>query len=160
MLADGRSCVRSRSSHCSRPTVPPFNSTTPLLLLAPFQFCVARPVKHFSLVFSLFQIDLIACRSRVRSYSWRLRERGGERHQVMVVWGGNHRLLPLHFGADSSLEPLGRGFEAQGGLSRPRRAARKARRGMAASLMRERRRVSKLIHFKINVSSPIIFSCF
>ena len=65
----------------------------------------------------------------------------------MVVWGGNHRLLPLHSGADSSLEPLGRGFEeAAGRVVRPRRAARKARRGMAASLMRERRRVSKLIH--------------
>jgi len=59
----------------------------------------------------------------------------------MVVWGGNHRLLPLHSGADSSLEPLGRGFEeAAGRVVRPRRAARKARRGMAASLMRERRR--------------------
>ena len=62
----------------------------------------------------------------------------------MVVWGGTHRLLPLHSGADSSLEPLGRGFEeAAGRVVRPRRAARKARRGMAASLMRERRRVSK-----------------
>ena len=73
----------------------------------------------------------------------------------MVVWGGNHRLLPLHSGADSSLEPLGRGFEeAAGRVVRPRRAARKARRGMAASLMRERRRVSKLIHVKIMVFHP------
>merc|ERR1712192_16237 len=66
-----------------------------------------------------------------------------KRHRVMVVWGGNHRLLPLHSGAEvSSLEPLARGFEgeAQGRVVRPRRAARKARRGMAASLMRERRR--------------------
>jgi len=58
----------------------------------------------------------------------------------MVVWGGNHRLLPFHSGADSSPEPLGRGFEALGEPVRPRRAARKARRAMAASLMRERRR--------------------
>ena len=79
------------------------------------------------------------------------RERREERHQVMVVWGGSQRLLPLHSGADTSLEPLGRGFEAPGGPARPRRAARKARRGMAASLMRERRRVRKLVHFKINV---------
>merc|ERR1711974_211165 len=57
-----------------------------------------------------------------------------------VVWGGNHRLLPLHSGADSSLEPLRGGFEAPGGPVRRRRAARKARRGMASSLMRERRR--------------------
>merc|ERR1711974_497912 len=54
--------------------------------------------------------------------------------------GGNHRLLPLHSGADSSLEPLRGGFEAPGGPVRRRRAARKARRGMASSLMRERRR--------------------
>ena len=67
----------------------------------------------------------------------------------MVVWGGNHRLLPLHSGADSSLETLGRDFEASGGEAvRPRRAARKARRGMAASLMRERRRVSGSSIFK------------
>ena len=65
----------------------------------------------------------------------------------MVVWGGNHRLLPLHSGADSSLETLD--FEASGGEAvRPRRAARKARRGMAASLMRERRRVSGSSIFK------------
>ena len=68
----------------------------------------------------------------------------------MVVWSGNHRLLPFHSGADSSLEPLGRGFEAAGGAVRPRRAGRKARRGMAASLMRERRRVSKLILFNFH----------
>ena len=79
----------------------------------------------------------------------------------MVVWGGNHRLLPLHSGADSSLEPLGRGFEeAAGRVVRPRRAARKARRGMAASLMRERRRGSKLIHVKIMLFSPDVhFIC-
>jgi len=55
----------------------------------------------------------------------------------MVVWGGNHRLLPLHSGADSSLEHLGTSVEAP---REPRRAARKARRSMAASLMGERRR--------------------
>ena len=62
----------------------------------------------------------------------------------MVVWGGNHRLLPLHSGADSSLEHLGTSVEAPREL---RRAARKARRSMAASLMRERRRVSSFFFF-------------
>ena len=62
----------------------------------------------------------------------------------MVVWGGNHRLLPLHSGADSSLEHLGTSVEAP---REPRRAARKARRSMAASLMRERRRVSSFFFF-------------
>ena len=78
----------------------------------------------------------------------------------MVVWGGNHRLLPFHSGADSSPEPLGRGFEALGEPVRPRRAARKARRGMAASLMRERRRVSKLIHFRSFVQNMYIHLVF
>ena len=99
---------------------------------------------------SAFQFALgLACCSRVNpyrplSYLEAERERGRrKRHRVMVVWGGNHRLLPFHSGADSSPEPLGRGFEALGEPVRPRRAARKARRAMAASLMRERRRVSK-----------------
>ena len=65
----------------------------------------------------------------------------------MVVWGGNHRLLPLHSGADSSLEHLGTSVEAP---REPRRAARKARRSMAASLIRERRRVSSFITARLN----------
>ena len=104
----------------------------------------------------------LACCSRVNPYrrlfyleAEREKERR-KRHRVMVVWGGNHRLLPFHSGADSSPEPLGRGFEALGEPVRPRRAARKARRAMAASLMRERRRVSKLIHFRSFVQNLYI----